>query len=61
MSEEVRQRAFEPFFTTKPNGSGLGLPIVERIINRAGGTIQIESELEEGTTIRIHFPRVSWS
>jgi PAS domain S-box-containing protein len=58
MSEEVRQRAFEPFFTTKPTGAGtgLGLSMVYGFVKQLGGNIQIYSELERGTSIRIFLP-----
>ena len=56
MTEEVRRRATEPFFTTKARGSGLGLSIAERIIAHHGGTLQIESSLAAGTTVRIKLP-----
>ncbi len=44
--DEVRQRIFEPFFTTKPRGegSGLGLDIVRKIIDKHKGEIEVESE-----------------
>ncbi len=59
MSEETRLRLFEPFFTTKPGGTGLGMPIVARFVERAAGTIEVESEPDLGTAIRLLFPIVS--
>lgn len=49
-------RLFEPYFTTKPNGFGLGLAIVSRVIQDHGGTIQVESEIGRGTAFTIHMP-----
>src|SRR5690606_16347068 len=43
-------RIFEPFYTTKPkNGTGLGLPLCQSIVNRAGGFIDVQSVPNEGT------------
>lgn len=60
MSAEVQRRVFEPFFTTKEEGkgSGLGLPTVYEIIRKGGGWIELESRAGEGTTFRIHLPRI---
>ena len=57
MTEDVKTRMFEPFFTTKgPLGNGLGLSMVYGIVSRHGGTIEVESQEQGGTTIRMRFP-----
>ena len=57
MSEEVRSRLFEPFFTTKEKGSGLGLAVVERIVEENRGQIEIDSRQGEGTVCRLRLPQ----
>ncbi|MFH1418382.1 MAG: PAS domain S-box protein [Planctomycetota bacterium] len=58
MSEEALARIFEPFYTTKPpgQGTGLGLTIVEGIIKKHGGLIEVHSAPGAGTTFRIALP-----
>jgi nitrogen fixation/metabolism regulation signal transduction histidine kinase len=51
-----REKVFTPYFTTKESGTGLGLPIVERIINDHGGSIWFNSAEGAGTTFFIDFP-----
>jgi two-component system, NtrC family, sensor kinase len=58
MSSEVRQRIFEPGFTTKGArvGMGLGLIIVRQILDRHGGTIDVESEPGKGSRFAVFLP-----
>ncbi|MEM7235272.1 MAG: ATP-binding protein, partial [Planctomycetota bacterium] len=49
-------RVFEPFFTTKGAGTGLGLPIAQRVVELHGGTIEAFLRPEGGTTIRFDIP-----
>ena len=57
MSPEVQARIFELFFTTKPPGNhGLGLAIVQRIVQNLRGTIRLSSTVGEGTTFQILLP-----
>jgi len=48
---------FEPFYTTKEEGTGLGLAISYTIIERLGGSMQVESELGRGTLFTVRLPR----
>ena len=50
---------FLPFYTTKESGTGLGLAICQRIVQEAGGRIDVRSELGEGTTFEIRLPAAS--
>ncbi len=58
MDEKTRQRCLEPFFSTKRQrgGSGLGLAMVYGTVERHEGRIEIESKLNEGTTVRLVLP-----
>lgn len=57
MSEAIIERIFEPFFTTKgTGGTGLGLAGTRESVHGCGGTIEVESQLGEGTRFRILLP-----
>ena len=58
MDAATREKAFEPFFTTKERGEGdgLGLSTVYSVVAAAGGTVDVESALGEGTTITVVLP-----
>jgi signal transduction histidine kinase len=58
MPPEVQARIFEPFFSTKEGGRGvgLGLSIVQGIVARHGGTIDVTSTPGKGTTFTVRLP-----
>jgi signal transduction histidine kinase len=56
IGEAEMQRLFEPFFTTKSQGTGLGLPIVERLLAAHGGGIRFISDRLSGTTAEVKLP-----
>ena len=56
MEPQVLERALDPFFTTRPSGTGLGLPIVNRIIEAHGGELLIDSSEGQGTRVVIVVP-----
>ncbi len=58
MSQEVQSRIFEPFFTTKQaqKGTGLGLWLCEEIVKKLGGSLEVWSEVNVGSTFQIHLP-----
>lgn len=56
MEPSVLKRALDPFYTTRPSGTGLGLPIVHRIIEAHGGELTLDSVEGEGTRVTIVLP-----
>ncbi len=53
MTPEVMEHALEPFYTTKPDHLGIGLAIARGIWRRHRGTMSVESQPGEGTTVRL--------
>ena len=60
MPQDVIERAFDPFYTTKPlgEGTGLGLSMIYGFARQSGGQVKIRSQVGQGTTVLLHFPRV---
>jgi two-component system, NtrC family, sensor histidine kinase HydH len=56
VSQELRERIFQPFFTTKPQGSGLGLTIVQTIVSQHGGAVRLDATERGGAAFRVQLP-----
>ncbi|MDL1864371.1 HAMP domain-containing protein [Betaproteobacteria bacterium PRO5] len=59
--EQVKAHAFEPYVTTKPRGTGLGLPIVKKIVDEHSGMIKIQNIQPHGAQISITLPALPCS
>jgi signal transduction histidine kinase len=53
---EIQENIFDPFFSTKEQGTGLGLPIVARIVEKHGGALKFESQGDQGAIFRVELP-----
>lgn len=56
MTENQQDKAFNPFFSTKEGGSGLGLPMIKKIIEGFGGQVKLASKPGQGTTVSLRLP-----
>ena len=61
IAPELRDHVFEMFFTTKESGTGLGLPLVQRIVYSHQGFVEFESETGKGTTFIVRLPVIAQS
>ncbi len=57
MSKEELTRVFQPFYSNRQGGTGLGLPIVKDIVQVHQGMIELESQTDQGTTVKLFFPQ----
>jgi signal transduction histidine kinase len=52
----MRQKVFHPFFSTRPNGTGLGLAMVKKIVELHGGRISVEAGASGGARFVVRLP-----
>ena len=56
IEEKILQQIFEPFVSTKEKGTGLGLTVVQKIVEAHDGSVKIESRVDEGTKVIVELP-----
>ena len=56
ITPEVRDRLFEPFFTTRAAGTGLGLPVVQAVVQSHGGSVSVDSDPGQGSSFALELP-----
>jgi signal transduction histidine kinase len=56
IADEDLPHIFEPFYSTKPEGSGIGLALVYRVLQDHGGQIEVRTRVGEGTTFSLTLP-----
>ena len=61
MTDDVKAKAGTLFFSTRDEGTGVGLANCRRLIERASGTLEIESKAGSGTTVTVRVPRATTS
>ncbi|MCF6248785.1 MAG: ATP-binding protein [Desulfobacula sp.] len=57
IDEQTLEQIFEPYFTTRATGTGLGLSIVHRIMENLGGSISVDSTINQGTCFKLFLPK----
>lgn len=58
MSAQNMEKVFSPFYSTKPQGYGMGLAMIKKLVDELGGHVQLSSTLGEGTTVTLFFQPV---
>jgi signal transduction histidine kinase len=53
---DLQERIFTPFFSAREGGTGLGLALVQRMVQAHRGTVTVRSEVGHGTTFRVELP-----
>jgi two-component system sensor histidine kinase HydH len=61
MTAEELGKVFQPFYTNKAQGTGLGMPIVKRLVELHGGEVRIVSDAGRGTTVSVDLPRTPFA
>ena len=57
ITEEMKVKIFTPFESKKSKfGTGLGMPIAKQVVDQHGGRIEIDTEIDKGTTFNIYLP-----
>jgi len=56
IKESEKEFIFNPFYTSSPGGTGLGLPLANRIVEAMSGSISMESKVGQGSTFRLTIP-----
>ena len=59
ISSEVQKRLFDPFFSTKESGTGLGLSVAARIVEKHGGALEFQTQVNHGTTFGVVLPHAN--